>query len=209
MDIYIRFPVNAHSFAAHSYSITDREACQILSHMIRAMTLELFLSSYLSTLPAMRAIPKFASARPQNIPFYSRTFSHAKRRSEPQQRTEQTFHRTFRPEPNVSGTKKNEKSPSEESPASKNEKTDFQASPAVLKFFQDQTGFTPINGKAHSFLGLEDNASPEQAVKAYRKLAVKLHPDKHNTETDEQRKLAEQAFKLVQAASKDCTSTTH
>lgn len=58
------------------------------------------------------------------------------------------------------------------------------------------------NGRkwAYDVLELTEGASPAEIKKAYRRMAMKYHPDKVNALGDEERKKAEEKFKEVQKA---------
>ena len=49
-------------------------------------------------------------------------------------------------------------------------------------------------------LGLQDNTSDDEVKKAYRKMAVKYHPDKQINKSDEEKKEAEIKFKEIAEA---------
>ena len=49
-------------------------------------------------------------------------------------------------------------------------------------------------------LGVEPQASDEDIKKAYRKLALKWHPDKHSSKTPDEQKVAGEEFKKINAA---------
>lgn len=66
-----------------------------------------------------------------------------------------------------------------------------------------QTRHTEIVANADDYyqvLGLESTASTDEIKKAYRKLALKLHPDKIQSLPDQQREAAEVEFKRVNRA---------
>ena len=53
---------------------------------------------------------------------------------------------------------------------------------------------------AYETLGLESTASDDDIKKAYRKMAVKHHPDKFNQSGEEQLKAAKEKFQKIQEA---------
>jgi DnaJ family protein C protein 7 len=52
----------------------------------------------------------------------------------------------------------------------------------------------------YKILGLEKTASADDIRKAYRKMAVKWHPNRNNSGTEEEKKQAEKQFKLINEA---------
>ena len=52
----------------------------------------------------------------------------------------------------------------------------------------------------YQILGVDRNATDDQIKNAYRKLALKWHPDRHVNDTEEQKKEAEQKFKEIAEA---------
>ena len=52
----------------------------------------------------------------------------------------------------------------------------------------------------YEILGVEERCSEEDIKRAYRRLALKLHPDKQTDKEDEERQAAEQRFKEVSEA---------
>ena len=49
-------------------------------------------------------------------------------------------------------------------------------------------------------LGLQDNASDDEIKKAYKKLAIKYHPDKQANKSNEEKAEAEKNFKIIAEA---------
>ena len=71
---------------------------------------------------------------------------------------------------------------------------DFESIKAM--FFKTETN----SDWAYKVLGVEKNATDEEVKKAYRKMAMKFHPDKVNTLGEEIKKQAEEKFKEIQKA---------
>ena len=51
--------------------------------------------------------------------------------------------------------------------------------------------------KYYQVLELQNNASDEEVKKAYKKMAVKYHPDKHANSSEQEKKEAEENFKKI------------
>lgn len=71
---------------------------------------------------------------------------------------------------------------------------DFESIKAM--FFKTKTS----SDWAYKVLGVEKDATNEEVKKAYRKMAMKFHPDKVNTLGEEIKKQAEEKFKDIQKA---------
>ena len=54
--------------------------------------------------------------------------------------------------------------------------------------------------KYYEKLELQDNASDDEVKKAYKKLAIKYHPDKQANKSEEEKKEAENNFKIIAEA---------
>lgn len=60
--------------------------------------------------------------------------------------------------------------------------------------------FRPDNTSNYKILGIEPSASDAEVKKAYRKMAIKYHPDKVATLGDDVQKAAEEKFKAISQA---------
>ncbi len=63
-----------------------------------------------------------------------------------------------------------------------------------------RTMFVPNSEPAFTILGVDKNASVEEIKKAYRKMAVKYHPDKVSYLGDDVKKAAEEKFQKINEA---------
>jgi hypothetical protein len=84
--------------------------------------------------------------------------------------------------------------------SAKVEKQSTSFSPQALAFLQtklEKGAPLPVVGDYNSILGVPRDAKEEDIKKAYKKLALKLHPDKTKDLNEADRALAEEAFKAV------------
>ena len=63
--------------------------------------------------------------------------------------------------------------------------------------------FRPSNDSNYRILEIEPSATDEEVKKAYRRMAVKYHPDKVATLGEDVQKAAEEKFKAVSLAYED------
>lgn len=56
------------------------------------------------------------------------------------------------------------------------------------------------NKDLYGILGVDRNASEEEIKKAYKKLAIKYHPDRHTNDSENDKKIAEEKFKEISEA---------
>jgi DnaJ like chaperone protein len=60
--------------------------------------------------------------------------------------------------------------------------------------------FRPSNDSNYRILEIEPSATDEEVKKAYRKMAIKYHPDKVATLGEDVQKAAEEKFKAISQA---------
>jgi DnaJ like chaperone protein len=60
--------------------------------------------------------------------------------------------------------------------------------------------FRPNNDSNYKILGIDPSATNEEVKKAYRKMAIKYHPDKVATLGEDVQKAAEEKFKAISQA---------
>jgi DnaJ like chaperone protein len=69
-----------------------------------------------------------------------------------------------------------------------------------IEFEQIKSLFYKDVSSSYKLLGIDDSASNNEIKKAYRKMAVKHHPDKFNQLGEEQQKAAKKKFQKIQEA---------
>jgi DnaJ like chaperone protein len=69
-----------------------------------------------------------------------------------------------------------------------------------LEFEQIKSLFHKDTSSFYKVLGIDESASNDEIKKAYRKMAVKHHPDKFNQLGEEQQKAAKNKFQKIQEA---------
>ena len=60
--------------------------------------------------------------------------------------------------------------------------------------------YRPVQDNNYTILEISPNATNEEVKKAYRKLAIKYHPDKVATLGEDVQKAAEEKFKVISKA---------
>ena len=69
-----------------------------------------------------------------------------------------------------------------------------------IEYDQIKSMFYKDVSNAYKILGIGNDSSDEELKKAYRKMAVKHHPDKFNQSGEEQLKAAKEKFQKIQEA---------
>ena len=69
-----------------------------------------------------------------------------------------------------------------------------------IEYDQIKSMFYKDVSNAYKILGISNDSSDEELKKAYRKMAVKHHPDKFNQSGEEQLKAAKEKFQKIQEA---------
>jgi DnaJ like chaperone protein len=69
-----------------------------------------------------------------------------------------------------------------------------------IEFEQIKSLFYKDSSSFYKVLGIEESATNDEIKKAYRKMAVKHHPDKFNKLGEEQQKAAKNMFQKIQEA---------
>lgn len=179
---FVAVPQCAASFA----NVADVQAMFFRAQLIQALVIEqLTILALLGAMTMPQAMPEGAAFQ---TPFAAYNVSQEPGTSSQQTRTERVFQRTFyqpqestkteyTPPPAPKASAKTQYSPPPPAP----QKILPPVSPETLAFLETK-GVSAKNGDPYSFLGLTKEASLDDVKKAYRKLAVKLHPDKHKND---------------------------
>jgi hypothetical protein len=175
---FVAVPQYAASFA----DVAEMQAMVFRAQLIQALVIEhLTLLALIGAMTMPQTMPHDAEFHPfAGYNVFQETGS-----SSQQKRTERVFQRTF--------YQPQESTKSEYTPPPAPKITP-EATPETLAFIQKIVPGAK-NGDPYSFLGLTSAATTEEVRKAYKKIVLKFHPDKHAGD-----KQAEEAFKVVQGA---------